>query len=198
MPTFNDYQFTQSQITAIVSDVANGQYVWVAYTQKDTFCLLQKVSAHNLSQVYYSISLPVSSINGLAIAGNNLFVAVNHSTIAAYIISISAPLSSQIQILKSTVSLTLSPFAVIASTDFAYFLTQTTGLYPQLVSFNKLGIYQHTYTLNQSGIIASNAVSLTVDNNENLWIIDNSNPTNLFRVWFGTGSTFYLQQTILS
>jgi len=198
MPTFNSYQLAQSKITAIAVDTNNGNYVWIAYEQKNTFCLNQKVSAINPKSVYYSISLPVTSINSMCVSGVNLFVAVTDSVKSGYMISVVSPLSSQTVILKSAINGDSSPIAVVASSNYVYFLTQGTSTTSQISYFTNLGVWQQTINLSKYTIAVHNSVSFTVDANENLWIVNNTNPTNLFRVWFQSGGLWDIQQTILS
>ena len=198
MPTFNSYQLAQSKVTAIAVDTNNGNYVWIAYEQENTFCLIQKVSAINPKSVYYSISLPVTSINSMCVCGINLFVAVTDSVKSGYIISVTSPLSTQTTILKSAISGDSSPIAVVASANYAYFLTQGTTYTSQISYFTSLGVWQTTINLSKYSIAVYNSVSLTVDANENLWIINNTSPTHLFRVWFQSGGLWDIQQTILS
>jgi len=197
MANFKDYLFNQSQITTIVVDQNSGNFLWIAYTAVDGECLLQKVSASDLTQVFFSVYLPVTSINSIKILGTFLYAAVTHATIAVYKISVTTPLTSQTTYIKSTLGITESPIAITTSATVVYFLTPgiISGEEAKLVLFTS-GSYDETVDLIESAILIDNAVSLTVDSNEDIWIVTSDDPTKLYRVFFTTG--WEIEETTLS
>jgi hypothetical protein len=195
---FRDYLFTRSQVTTMVVDQNSGNYLWIAYTAVAGECLIQKVSAFDLTQVFFSVSLPVTSINDMKILGTFLYVAVIHATIAVYKISVTNPLSSQTTYTKTTLGITESPIAITISSPVVYFLTpgNISGENSKLVLFTS-GNYDETVDLTESAILIDNAVSLTVDGDDNIWIVTSDDPANLYRVFFQSGG-WHIQETILS
>jgi hypothetical protein len=189
MPNFKDVLFNYSKISAMALDLNENQYLWLAYTLKSGTCRLQKVSVHNVTQVYFTIELPVTSINAMKVLGEYLFIAITDNTYAAYILNVTNPLSSQVAVTKSSLSLDESPIDVQISSTNAYFLTpgSQSGNHAQLASYNNLATYEETIDLTFSGLLVANAVSFTIDLSDNMWVITNSNPTELYRVWFQSG-----------
>lgn len=198
MANFRNYQFNQSEVTAIAIDTYGGQFLWIAFTQKDGTCRLQKVSAHDLTQVYFTLELEVDSINCMKVLDQLIYIGVTHATDAVYAYYISAPLSYVSIFTKSELSLTESPIAVTSTATYVYFLTpgSESGNEAQIVNFDNAGSTVETINLTESGLLVSNAVSVTIDASDNLWVVTSSNPAELYRVFYES-STWQLQQTIL-
>jgi len=194
MPNFTDYRFSQSKVVAQAID---GQYLWIAYELKDSVCLIRKVSAHDLTQIYFSISLSVTSINAMKVLNGIVYVGVTHATTAFYLLATGNPISSQTIITRSAVLIDESSIAVTASATNVYFLSpgNQSGNNAQIVSFDIDGYYVETIELLKSGIVVSNAISIAVDSSDNLWVVTTSDPTELYRVYFQSGG-WEIQQTI--
>lgn len=198
MTTFKDYKFTQSEVSAIAVDTNSGEFLWIAYTLKAGTCLLRKVAAHDLTQVYFSISLPVLAINDMKLLGTKLFVAISHATLGAYVITVTNPLSSQTTITLSSMGIVESPIAIGIGATKTYFLTPgvLSGENARLILFNSSGTYNSTVDLTESALVVLNAVSLTVDASENIWVVTSADPAELYRVFFS--GTWQLEETILT
>ena len=199
MDNFRDYKFNQSQITALAIDTNNGQFLWIAYAKKDGLCLLQKVSAHDLNQVYFSIPMDVDSINSMIILGSTLYVAVTHALEAVYLFDVATPLTVEIRFYKEDFSFTESPIAVISGPNKVYCLTPGTGSgdISQIAILDDTGNYVETIDLQQSAIQVKNAISLALDTSNNIWVVTDGDPTKLYRVFFQSGG-WIIDETILA
>jgi hypothetical protein len=197
MSYFKDYKFNTNKVTAICADTANGNYLWIAYAASGGNCILQKVSAYNLYQPYYTVSVPVSAINAMAILNGYLYLAVTHSTIFSIAYSLSNPLSVFISMNKP-VGITESPIALCVNSTNAYFLTPgvSPGTFAAVVETTNLNVMLQTVILNQSNVYVNSACAITIDGSSNLWITTNTSPSFLFRVWL-VALTWHFQETNL-
>jgi hypothetical protein len=200
MGFFRDYTYSTTKVTAICTDTTNGNFLWVAFSQNSSGnCLLLKVSATDLNQVYYTVQVPVTCINSMVITNGYLFVAVTHSTYFAFAYSLSAPLTTFLTQFKPT-GVTESPVAVATdSSGDAYFLTpgNAAGQYATVVVMNNTFTVLEVLVMNQEGVYVNNAVSLTVDSNTNVWVVTKNSPSYLVRIWLATGGWMYQQSNLI-
>ena len=195
---FKNYNFNKKQVTALVSDTNNGEYLWIAFAKDETTgkCTLRKVSAHKPSQVFYGIDLSVDKITRLKIKGNSIYVAVEHSTIMGYKILTANPLTSQVAI-NRPVSLNESPVDIGVGANNLYYLFpgNISGEVTNIVIIGLDGVVEDTIELQDGGDIVKFATGITVDDNENLWICTYTNPVNIVRIWENSGALFVFQIT---
>lgn len=198
MNFYNDYQYGLQQVTAICIDTLNANYLWVAMAQNNGTCLLKKVSAFDPLQVYYTVSVPVSSINAMSIINGYIYLAVTHPTIFSIAYSLTNPLVTFISMNKPG-GVTEGPISLISDATDIYFLTSgdTPGTFSTVVRTNLLNVFQETVVLNFDSIAVHNAISINIDSSFNLWIITNQIPGNLIRLWTTSGHIWNLQQTQL-
>ena len=198
MATFRDYQFDYSEVMAIAGDTYGGQFLWIAFKLKNGTCRLQKVSAHDLSQAYFTLELAVDSINCMKVIGQLIYVGITHATDAVYAYYTAAPLSSVSIFSKSELSLNESPIAVTSNSTYVYFITAgaSSGNEAQMVYFDDSGNAVETVDLTESGLAIIDAVSVTIDASDNLWIVTSADPAELYRVFFQSGG-WQLEETIL-
>jgi hypothetical protein len=198
MSYFNDYQYGLQQVTASCVDTNNANYLWVAMAQNNGACILKKVSAFDPLQVYYTISVPVSSINAMAIVNGYIFLAVNHSTIFSIAYSLSNPSTTFISMNKPA-GIVEGPISLITDATDVYFLTpgSTVGTFSAIIKTNLLNVFQEKVIMNFDSISVHNSVSVTIDASFNLWIITNQIPGALIRLWTTSGHIWNIQQTQL-
>jgi hypothetical protein len=196
MAKFRDFKFDYSEVSAVAVDTSNGQFLWIAFKQKSGACLLRKVSAHDLSQVYFSMSLPVTSINAMIVLGSVIYLAVTDTTYAVYAYYTSSPLSGLIVFTKAEMNLNESPITMTSDASNVYFLTQGISDPAQIASIDSGSSYVSTIDLTESGLEVKNAVSLTADDSGDFWVITSDEPIGLYRVFFSSGS-WTLQETFL-
>lgn len=197
MAQFNSYQYNQAQITAIAIDTTNGQFLWIAFAKVGTTCMLKKVSANDISQVYFSQSFTVDSINAIQIIGDVIYIAVTHATIAAYAMAVASPLTIQLPFTKTTLGVDEAPICGTQDSTQIYFLTPGTdsGENAKIVTFDNAGAFVETIDLQESGMTVTNATSFTIDSDSDFWVVTENSPSELYRVFYESGG-WQLQETI--
>jgi hypothetical protein len=182
MSSFKSYQFNQSQVSAMATD---GMYIWLAFSTTVGECVLKKVSGRDLSQVYFSVSLPVESITNLFVLGDYIYATIVAETYVLYRLSTSSPFTSQNAYTKSELS--ISEYFISGVTDGTnlYLLTPgiESGINAKVVVIDDSGYLLETVDLNGDEII-EDANSIAVDNNDNLWITTSGALTNIYRVFY--------------
>ena len=200
MSQFTDYKYNLTKVTAIAIDTYNGNYLWIAFAKNSNgVCLLKKVSANNLSQVYYTVSVPVDSINSLVVVNNFVTLAVTHATKFTYYFSVTNPLTNS-GFINKPVGVTESPIALTTDgSSYIYALTPGTEslTVATVVQITTANVYNATISLDISAISVNDASCITIDASNNLWIATNTTPINLYRVFYAD-SQWNIQETILS
>lgn len=182
MTQINKYNLSEQNITSIVIDETNQDYLWVCFDQDTNGnCAIQKVSANNPLQKYFDIDLAVTKINKIIQYSTYVFLAVDDSTILGKRLSKSNPISS-------TVSYTIpegiieAPIDVIANATNVYFLIPgvVSGTNTKVCVFTTAGSFVQTIDLS----LVNNASALTFDNVGEIWIVTNTSPSHYVRVYF--------------
>jgi hypothetical protein len=192
MTLIKKYNFTEKEISDIVVDTNNSEYLWVAFKQDASGnCALKKVSANNPLQTYFDIDIATNEIMRLVVSGAYLYVALNDTTYFGQIYSVSNPLSSVTSITIPS-GITEVPVDLLVD-SYLYFLLpgNLSGTNAKICVFSTAGVFSETIDL--PGI--NNASAFTIDTNDNLWIVTNEDPVKLIRVWFDV--TWQIQTTEL-
>lgn len=181
-----DYNLTE--ITALEYD--SSEYLWIAFKKNsENVCLLQKVSANNIEQVYYEIELEVDNINALHIFGLYIYVAVDDNTNFVYKIHRTSPLTNQ-TILEIPTGITSSALEILDDNTDVYFLINDTN--SKILKYDTSLTLQDTITLTA----ITNVKSFTIDSNNDIWVITNEAPSKLIRVYEASGG-YLFDTTIL-
>lgn len=192
MRIIKKYQFSEHEISDVIVDLNTSQYLWVAFKQDVSGnCALQKVSAHNPLQIYFNIDLNVTEIKRLYINSTNLYVALDDVTYFAKIYSVTNPLSSVTDVAIPS-GITEAPIDIVVG-DNLYFLLpgNLSGTNAKICVFSTVGVFSETIDL--TGI--NQVSSFTIDANNNLWLVTNTNPAKLIRVYDDSG--WQIQTTTL-
>lgn len=201
MSNFRDYKFSLKEVSAICADEANGEFLWIAFKKNSSgVCVLRKVSAHDLTQTYFTLNVSVDAINALQIFNGIIFLAVDHSTISLFAYSISNPLTNSYTVNRPA-GITENAIKIGVGAANVYYLTPglLSATTAKLISFSASPIptFVETVTLQQSAINVTNAKAITVDGSENVWVGTNTSPVNLIRAWKVTG-VWHLSESIFS
>lgn len=208
MNYFRDYKYGITQVTAIVVDTTNANYVWIAFSQNSNkLCLLKKVSAFDLSQVYYTVQVPVASINGMVIANNHIFLAVSPEPTSAspnafcYMYSVTNPLTS-FTFINRPVGVDENPVALSKGASNVYLLTPgiISATPAKVINVTQLNVFVETIVLQESALLVIEASTIVVDAIENLWVATNQAPSHLIRIFKTAESApdWEFQETILT
>ena len=189
------YNYETTKITAIAVDSYNGDYLWIGYAiNSNNICKLRKVSAHDFSQIYYEIDLSVSKIVDISFSGGSIYVAVDDDTLMVRIYDVSSPLT-----ISSDVNLPSGinekPIAIIMNGPEFYVL------FPGIIAGENAKLCYYNYLGNIEIIdlnTITNASSLTMGSEGNIWIVTNESPSKLVRVYPISGGIYVYSTTSLS
>lgn len=198
MTIINRYSYSREQITAQKADNL-ADFLWLAFAQNSSgICYIEKKAKFKPDQTYYSLEKTVDEVVGMDIDSTKLYVAYNDATLLGEIISKTNPLTSSTEISKGDIP--ESPVDVLINgSDLWYLLPgNLSGLNAQLLRYNTSGALQQTVDLTKSGITVVNAKSMIADDNDDIWIVSNTNPAQLIRVFEISGGTYEFAVTEIS
>jgi len=194
MTIIRNYNFDTTKITALAVDSSNGEFIWIGFAKNaSNVCILQKVSAHDLSQVYYEMELPVDEISFIHIFGSYLYVAVDDSIYLYYKISLSSPLTIQTGVAIPS-GINEVPLSILDDDTYIYILTPgiAIGENAKIIKFSSALVFQETIDLGET-----NSVGFTISGTD-IWVVTSSSPSKLIRVYQLSGGIYTTDTTILS
>lgn len=176
------YTFDQNKITATLKD---GYYLWIAFLGASESCRLEKVSCFNPNTTYYFHEMTANEITNFRLEGAvYLYMSVDSSTnIGARATRNSY--TTPVYFLKPA-GITEKAVDITMDGYYVYFLTPGTasGENAKIVKFNKsTRAYVETINLTKSGLDVNNATKLDKDVSGNLWVVSESNPVVLTKVY---------------
>jgi len=189
-----NYNFGETQVTAIVND---GNYIWYSFLGVAGESILRKVSAYDITQVLYELTLSVDKIVKLKISGSYLYVIVEDDTILLYRYTKVNPLTS-----PSTVNIPVGineypiDLTLIGTDLFILFPGSLSGENAKIVKYNSSLVFQVTIDMNEVGKVSNDAKAIVTDAT-NLWIITYESPAKLIKVYGSGFSWNYNYWTIL-
>lgn len=182
------FNFDKSLVTAIVSD---GEYSWIAFKGSDDECTLRKVSAFDLNQVFYEITVPVNQINRMIVTANSLIGVCSSATISVIRYDKTNPLNDSGTLLKSPLIENPIDLVVNGSDLFILYPGSASGINTKIQQLNASTIaLVQTIDLFKSADIIENAVRFTIDDSGNLWVVTSDSPSLLVNV-YDTGGDVY-------
>ena len=195
MTIIRNFDFNTKQITAMDVDTSDNGYLWLGFAQNsNNICKLLKVSAHKPTQKYYEIDLSVTEIKDIHVFGSYVYVAINDSTYLFKRYSLSSPLSS-------SSSISLPSGANEAPIDIEDDGTYIYVLLPGLISGENAKLYKYTSSgtlLDTIDLLTvTNAQSMAIDSNDDIWIITYESPSTLVRVYETSGGSYTYTTTTL-
>jgi hypothetical protein len=174
MTQIKNYNFDENQLLNIIVDATGGQYIWIIQANN-----LKKVSVHNLLQVYFDLDVDKNLVKGF-LYSSYLYFAMNDSSLLGRKYSATNPLGSTVDFIKP-VGITEAPVDVVVGSLGVFFLIpgNLSGTNAKVVKMNTSGVYDQIIDLPT----VNNAKSITVDNNNDLWIVTNQAPLKYIRVY---------------
>ena len=190
MTTIHRYTNDYPKISRMVSD--GGDYVWIAYEKdSDGICHVQKVSANALDQVYFDLEVEAETIVDMEATENFLYVLFANSTYLATMYSANDPLSTSTNFNRPA---SFVEEAVALSADEGN--NRLNILTPGDSSATNALVYRfntssaalvETIAVRVANIRIVEARDISLDANDNLWIVTYTNPTKLIRMYFTSG-----------
>jgi len=190
------FNFNLSKVTAIASD---GQYLWIAFEGSNDSCILRKVNAFDLNQIFYELTPPVNKINRMLVTANDLIGVCDSDTISVIRYDKTNPLNDSGTTLKGAI--TESPIDLnIDGTDlFILYPGNTSGENAKIQRLNASTIaLVQTIDLIKSGEVIENAKSLATDEDSNIWVVTSDNPSLLVKVFPASGGFYDFTSYIIS
>ena len=179
MTQIKNYNYSETEVTMMLKDDTNGEFLWVGFTSDGSNCALQKVSAHNPLQVYFDFDIAVDVIKRAIISGSYIYVAVDDATSIGKRYLIANPLSTAIDF-EIPAGITEAPVDVILRTN-VYFLIpgNASGTNSKIVEFTISGTFVQTIDLTT----VTNADKFTVDANDEIQVVTFTSPAQVVRVF---------------
>lgn len=171
-------------------------FLWVAFAQNsDGNCIIEKEAKFSPTQTYYSLERAVTEVVEIDLDSSNIYVAYNDSTLLGEIISKTNPITSTTEISRGAI--VESPVDVkIDGSDLWFLLPgNASGTNAQLLKYNTSGVLQQTVDLIKSSETVVNASTMTIDDNNDIWIGTNTNPATVVRVFEISGGLFDFEIT---
>lgn len=188
MTTIRKFNYSEQEVSHILVDTTNGEYIWVSFKQDASGnCALQKLSAHNPSQRYFDIDLEVDEIKKLYSSGSYLYVALNDTSLIARKYSKANPLTTSTDFsIPSGIIEAPVDILVDGSDVFILIPGDASGTNAKICKFTTSGTFVETIDL----ATVQNARSFTIDSNDDIWIVTYTSPVSLVRVYETSGGTY--------
>lgn len=193
------YNFDSTKVSALVYEDTYPGYVWVAFeAHSPDECRLIKASTFNLHQITFDIpSVPVGRINKIITDSFRVVLAVDDDTLMGYRYSQFSPFGTNNAVLKP-VGIVENAIDVLASSTrhFYLFPGSATGTNAKIAVTDKNGNHLQTIDLIPSATGSSpivDAVSMVLDANDDIWVVTNTSPVMLARVYDTGGEVFDVQ-----
>jgi len=190
-----DYNFDTTQVTAMAIDTFNGNKLWIAFAKNsDNECVVQKVSANDLTQVDFEFVLPVDEILDIdKFDSDTIYFLVDDATALFYKTDPQQPTVPAPEAVNHTAILLHSPILMESDGTYTYILFPGSDtLDAQIVKYNDT-VYVETIPL--TGV--HNAIGMTIDGTD-IWVVTSESPSNLVRVYELSGGIYTYTVTSLS
>jgi len=194
------YDFDSTKVSSILyEDYAPG-FVWVAFEAEPSTpdqCRLIRASTFNLNSIMFDFTVPVDRINKMVIASGRVVLAVDHDTLMGYRYYTTFPITSFNSIAKP-VAITENPVDIIGTSSRLYFLFpgSATGTNAKIAITDSVGNHLQTVDLIPSatgGIPVTDASGMIRDLSGDIWVVTNTSPVRLVRVYDTGGEVFDVQ-----
>jgi len=183
------------QITAQISDEIDN-FIWISFAKNsDGNCILEKEAKFFPTQTYFSLERAVDEIVNLDLDSSNIYTAYDDTTLLGEIISKTNPLTSTTEISRG--SYTEAPVDVKVNSSDLWFLLpgNASGSNAKLLKYNTSGVFQQEVDLINSFQTVTNASTMTIDDNDDIWIGTNTDPATVVRVFEISGGLFDFEIT---
>jgi hypothetical protein len=166
---------------------AQDDFIWVGFELDSGVCILEKQFGASPDQVYFTLNKSVSKIKKMTSDDTYLYVAYEDDSLLGEIISLTNPLSTFTQIsIPSGISEFPVDVAIKGSNLWFLIPGDASGTNAKLLRYNTSGVLQETVDLDKSGLTITNARSLTLDNNDEIWLVTYQSPATVVRVFYTT------------
>lgn len=185
MPIFRSFKFDLTDVTAMVADESSTRFIWAAFELDATVgLLLKKLDAFDLDQLFSEVQIDADKIVELIDDVNFIYGAVEDDINIGFRVLKTTPVTT---ITNFTIPIGVNEFPIDIVLDGIdlFYLTpgNASGEFAKVIKMDNAGTLDQVITLDESTKPINNAKSITVDTNNNLWIVTANNPTELIRLF---------------
>lgn len=176
-----NYNFSESKVTAHIVD---GNYVWIAFLGSSGSTTLKKVSAHDLSQTYFEITITSDQITALKIDSSYLYGSLESDDYVAFKLNKDNPLAADPIYFDKPGDISETPTDLVISGSDVFILIpgEASGTNAKILKYSITGTLSSTIDLAVSGDIVNYARTMTFDGSNDIWIATYENPCKLVKV----------------
>ena len=188
MTLIKNYNYSESDITFLTVDNANGQYIWIGFAQDASGnCALKKVSANNPLQTYFSIDIATTEIKKGYVFSSYIYLALDDASLIGKRYSLLNPLTVY-DSFSLPAGITEAPIDILVSGLNVYFLIpgSISGSYAKVCIFSLAGVFSETVNLST----VNDANTMTIDGNGDLWVATDESPSSYVRVYQTSGGVY--------
>jgi len=176
-----NFNFTSSQVDTFITDSYLGSYLWIGFAKNEDYCVLKKVSANNLFQVYFNIEEEINAFQKFSIYSTYIYTALDDTNLIGKRYALSNPLTTTSNFNKP-VGANESPIDIQVTSNYVFFLLpgNVSGENAKIYKFTLTGTYVETIDLST----IQNVSSFVVIDDTNIWAVTNDSPTQLIRIYY--------------
>lgn len=189
------YLYSTSRVTAVLNDDI---YLWQAFLGTTDESIVYKSDTFSPDVNYWDLDVAVTRINSFIDDTTYVYGATEGTTSLG--IKIKKDSITDISYYTIPAGINEGSIDLIDDTNYIYFLTpgNTSGENTKIIKYNKsTRIFVETIDLSKSGSIVTNAKKIDIDNSGNLWVVSETNPVILTKVFY-TGLTWDFTNYTLS
>jgi len=190
-----NFNFNTTEVTAIASDTNNGDKIWIAFAKNSNdVCWVKKVSANDLTQVYFEFSLTVDAITDILWFDEDyLYITVDDDTNLFYMTNPQAPTYPGPEAVLIPSGINEAPISIKDDGTYIYLLFpgSAIGEDAKICKYNDTSFVE---TIDLTGI--NDAIGMTIDGTD-IWVVTNESPSKLIRVYQISGDIYTFAITTL-
>lgn len=184
------YEYNTKQISAIAIDQLTG-FLWIAHKANSSgMCVLNKTFVYQPDQIFYTLERETSEIVRLVMDDIYIYALYKDGDIIVEKMLMTNPFTTT-ETLDKPIGITEEPVDFFYKEENIYILFPGSISNPaRVIKYSDEFIYQTHIDILDGIDPIYNASSLTVDDNEDIWVITNTNPSLYIRI-FETSPNVY-------
>lgn len=181
------HTYSHGEITAIYQ---YSYFTWIAFAGTGGNSYLYRVSPFNPEDIDFQVTVPVDRITSMKASGLYLYCSVDDDTYIGARFDIYNPIGSYSYINKPDGITEESIDVAIGDSSWALLIPGSDSGENAKVLIYSGTTLQDTVELDESGKTIIDASSITVDDNDTLWIATNTNPIKLVKLTFESAQQY--------
>lgn len=180
MTQIKNINYYKTKIDSFICDTYISKFVWLGFSKENDVCILQKVSANNPLQVYFTVEESIDMWKKFFIYSTYLYTAIDDDELIGKSYLLSNPLSTTNTFAKPS-GANEAPIDIQVTANYVFFLLpgNISGENAKIYKFNLTGTYIETIDL----ATIQNVSSFVAIDDNNLWAVSNKAPSELIRIY---------------